>query len=192
MSELHALNGVHNILFFCRVVVWNTPRRCALAVFICSIYWQCGATSSGLYNWLLRYIYMCLYYYVCGWYFVTARSVTTLQQLNLLHMTISVNNSAWMRIGPRYKVKSLLLMAVRYCDAIPWNISAFIWQQLQFSGVLKTTWNALFIEPLTVYFLNKRPVCCRTLHAIFWMSICSGSGKEKKRKVYAKVCDVRK
>jgi len=74
-----------------------------------------------------------------------APSVIALQQLlyacedelDLLDMTISVNKSGCVQIGPRYKVKcnwiTILLMAVRYCGAIPWNISAFVWQQLHFS-----------------------------------------------------------
>jgi len=101
--RVHALNWVRNILFLssCRV---EYARRCALAVFVCSIYWQCFATSSGCY---VKFTCVCIIVYADN-ILLMAPPVTALQQLlyaceaelDLLDMTINVKKSACMRIGP--------------------------------------------------------------------------------------------
>jgi len=95
------------------------------AVFIDSVVQRVQASGTGCH---VKFACVCIIMYADD-ISLPAPSVTVLQrllyaceaELDLLDMTINVNKSACMRIGPRYKMKgvSLLLMAVRYCGVIP-------------------------------------------------------------------------
>jgi len=183
-----------------------------------------------------------------------APSVTALQQLlyaceaelDLLDMTINVNESACMRIGPRYKVKYERIITVDgreilWCDTVKYfgvyltavTIFRCTYDYMKrsfyraFNGIFGKVGRAASEEvvvhllkakciPVLYYgldschinneqamsldnavhscirkiFLNKRPRCCK--HCMLYFECSSVLEMVKKRKVHAKVRDVRK